>query len=610
MSYSKQLRFRIGFGSLAPPLDGSADIYCGVEMAYFSNIRPVLLILMLACGNVLSAAVSTEADAADRSSSKNKDLAVIKGKVLDAAGSPIADATVAIFRVGTTKLLKQVRSTANGSFVAKILPGKYSVLAVAEGFNPATVSSVEVGRSAQIDYGFKLEKAGSGNTLPEKRIDRNNPKWVIRAAQISRSIYQNAEGSAPLDTTAELDNEVLAKEERGSSKEPQTVVETYFADTRSGSYNGINAATMIPLSESAEVVVAGQTGIGKNAPQRIEAQLQFRPSDKHQIRVSSSFANLGDIETLHGGRDISQFTVQGSDEWKVREGLILVFGMDYSRFIGDSDDFSVSPRLGFLYDIDSKTRFTSSYTSFTEERTWSRAIEFENAQVLFREPAAIEDIATKDGKPLMQKSSRMAFGIERLLDDRSSVELKLFFDTVTGRGVGLTNIPIDSLDPNGFQQFTVGQQGGAQGIGLVYSRRLSGRFTATAGYSFGRGQKLSDDGISDPSQLFENDLFQSVFGQLEADLRSGTNVRTIFRLSPQATVFAIDPFHGRLAIYDPSLSVLITQNLPTLGLPIHAEAIFDARNIFGFNTSVTGEQSVLRLNSQDRSLRGGILFRF
>ena len=63
-------------------------------------------------------------------------LGTIKGMVRDNGGSPIADATVAIFRVGTAKLLKQVKSAADGSFFAKILPGTYTVLAVAEGFNP------------------------------------------------------------------------------------------------------------------------------------------------------------------------------------------------------------------------------------------------------------------------------------------------------------------------------------------------------------------------------------------------------------------------------------------------------------------------------------------
>jgi hypothetical protein len=84
-------------------------------------------------------------------------------------------------------------------------------------------------------------------------------------------------------------------------------------------------------------------------------------------------------------------SVTATDEWKIREGVILVFGVDYSRFVAGGDDFSVSPRLGFQFDIDSKTRFRSAFATYTEDRTWSKAIEFENAQVLFREPAVVQD---------------------------------------------------------------------------------------------------------------------------------------------------------------------------------------------------------------------------
>jgi hypothetical protein len=81
-------------------------------------------------------------------------------------------------------------------------------------------------------------------------------------------------------------------------------------------------------------------------------------------------------------------------------------------------------------------------------------------------------------------------------------------------------------------------------------------------------------------------------------------------LSPQATVFAIDPFKGRLAIYDPGLSVMVTQSLPNLGLPFRAEAIIDARNIFDFQRGIFAEEGGLRLSVQRRSLRGGIQVRF
>lgn len=572
-------------------------------------LRPLFVLLAFAA----AAAVVPPASASVLVEKNSAGLGVIKGMVRDEGGLPIADATVAIFQVGTARLLKQVRSAADGSFIARILPGTYSVLAVAQGYNPVTLSEVEINQSAQLVYGFKLQRAGSGNTLPEKRLDRNNPKWVIRSAQTSRSIYQiNGDTAPPAESTAEVLETAAGEESNRDNKKRSgsSVAETYFADGENGSYAGVNFATLLPVTENSEVVLAAQVGKGKNAPQRFEAQAKYRPNDLHQVSVKSSFGNLGTITTGDEEQTLGQFSFQALDEWKVREGVIVVFGVDYSKFVGAGDDFSLSPRIGLQFDLNAKTRLRSAYTTQTEERTWSKAIELENAQAIFREPAAIEDYVVESGKPLMNKSRRLEFGIERVLDNNSTVEANFFFDTTLGRGVGLTSLPFDSVSGNVFDEFVGKQQGKAQGLRIVYNRRLSGRFSTAAGYSLGSGQKLSADGITNPANLFRKDYFQSFFGQFEADLLDGTNVKTIFRLSPQATVFAIDPFQGRLAIYDPSLSILVTQNLPTLGLPFHAQAVVDARNLLDFQTRVTGDDGILRLNSQRRALRGGILVRF
>ncbi|MDQ6787040.1 MAG: carboxypeptidase regulatory-like domain-containing protein [Acidobacteriota bacterium] len=541
---------------------------------------------------------------------------VIKGIVRDDAGSPIADATVAIFRVGTSQLLKQVTSNADGSFLARILPGTYTILAVAEGFNPVTLSSVEVNRSTELVYGFNLERAGHGNTLPEKRADRNNPKWRIRAANARRSIYQNREGDAPVDENATAENSVeqsigIAETEEPIKRAGQTIVETYFASSGEGNYTGLNFARLQTINENAEIVFAGQTGTTQFAPQRFEANLKFRPNESHQIRLNSSVGKLGKVKSGKTFASLGQVSFQALDEWKARSGVILVFGFDYSRFLGASDDFSISPRLGVQYDINSKTRFRSAYAAQPQEQaSWQQAIELEDTPVLFREPVAVQDLAIENNKPQMNRSSRLEFGIERVLDNKSSIEANLFFDMTNGRGVGLTKIPFTPLSGENFDSFVANQQGGAQGIRVVYTRRINGMFSTSAGYAFGNGQKLPPQAVSNPANAFENDLFQTFVGQFNADLKTGTQVKTIFRLSPQATVFAIDPFAGRMAIYDPSLSVLVTQTLPNWGLPIRAEAIVDARNLFDFQTSINTEEGSLRLNSQHRILRGGIMLRF
>ncbi|MDI1241650.1 MAG: carboxypeptidase-like regulatory domain-containing protein [bacterium] len=528
--------------------------------------------------------------------------AVIKG-VVKTDGGPIADATIAIFKAGTATLLKQVQSAADGSFLARITPGKYTVLAVAQGFTPITISEVDVERAAQLTYGFKLERVGNGNTLPEKRVDRNNPKWVRRSATLSRSIYQNSEGEDVLAEAGEPESQPDV------DRKAQTVSETYFASTDEGSFVGLNFATFLPVTESAELVLAAQVGAGSNAPQRFETQAKFRPNDSHQIRVGTSIGKLGKLERESGIETLNQISLQATDEWKIREGVVLVYGFDYARFFGAGNDSAVSPRLGFQYDVNSKTRVRSAFTTQTEDKDWSRAIALEDAQVIFREPVAMDDILIEDGKPVMNRTSRFEIGFERVLDNKSSLDANFFADTTFARGVGVASMPFVNAS-FGPDEFTGNQQGNAQGASLVYSRRISGRISAKAGYSFGRGQSLSMNGISNPAELFENSFFQSFFGQVDADFKTGTNVKTVFRLSPDATVFAIDPFHGKLAIYDPSMSILVTQNLPTLGLPIHAQAVLDARNIFDFQAGISGDDGSLRLTGQGRTLRGGILVRF
>lgn len=536
-------------------------------------------------------------------------LGVVRGIVRDNSGSPIADASVAIFFSGTTKLLKQVSSSKDGSFLARITPGTYTILAVAYGFNPSYAFGVDVGRSSEVNYGFKLERAGSGNTLPEKRLDRNSSKWRIRAAQMQRAIYQNREGEA-VNTDDDAAIADAQEEKREPAKRTQTVVETYFAGAGTGPSGGINLATLIPVGEASSMVIAAQTGSGKRSPLRLEANLKIDNIDGHQLRFNSSVARIGGTILAGETKPLGQVSFQAFDEWKVREGIILVYGVDYSRFFGAGEDSSLSPRLGLQFDLNSKTRLRTALTTQTEERSWANAIDLEGQSIAFAEPVSIEDLAVADGKPRMNKTRRLEFGIERVIDGKSSVEANAFFDTTFGRGVGLNSFSFDNLGGDGFGEFVADQQGRSQGIRVVYSRRHSDVVSSSVGYSFGLGQKLSETGITDSSGIFDSHFFNSFFAQVAADLKSGTSIRTIYRLSPRATVFAVDPFKGRLAIYDPGLSIFVTQSLPTLGLPFRAQAIIDARNIFDFQSGVTGEEGTISLTAHRRMFRGGIQVRF
>jgi hypothetical protein len=117
-------------------------------------------------------------------------------------------------------------------------------------------------------------------------------------------------------------------------------------------------------------------------------------------------------------------------------------------------------------------------------------------------------------------------------------------------------------------------------------------------------------GFSNPNDMFRSGFFQTAALQLATGFHTGTQVRTVLRFSPEATVFAIDPFAGRLGVYDPSLSIQVTQELPSFGLPVRAEAVLDARNLLDAQASVENGEILTLVGNNRRSVRGGISLRF
>jgi len=557
----------------------------------------------------------------------NRSLATITGTVRDNRGNPLAGALVSLVREGV-KTVKEARTDRHGNFIAKVLPGRYGIKAIASGFNEVVFTAVDVKAQQELVYRFNLEPVGHGNTLPERRSDRDDVKWTLRSAQTKRPIFQVQEGedttiktvTASQEKTAEAGPMETAPEspaEPNSDSRSKThgVIESYFASSAYGSsYVGLNFAVATPVSDHVELIFAGQTGMG-DAPERFEASTRFRINDRHRVGITAGGARfatpvwtnkLNDRSDLHG-----QLSLRAVDEWIVRDGIVIVMGLDYSRFIGAGGAQAFSPRFGIQYDANARTRVKAAFASGGEEDGIQSVATFENEQVVFRSHAE-RPVAFIDGQAVLERSHRLEFGIERVLDNSSNVEATAFLDTTSGRGVGLLSGPASAFSGRAGDAFidVANQQGSSRGIRVVYTKRLNRVWTASAGYAFGRGQQISAAGFSTPAELFESGMFQTGALQFAGAFRTGTQVRTVLRFSPEATVFAIDPFAGRLGVYDPSLSIQVTQDLPSFGLPVRAEAILDARNLLDVQTSNENGEILTFIGNNRRSVRGGISLRF
>ncbi|HEX5890522.1 MAG TPA: carboxypeptidase-like regulatory domain-containing protein, partial [Pyrinomonadaceae bacterium] len=140
--------------------------------------------------------------------SSGRSLATISGTVTDNKGTPLAGALVSLMREGAVKQsVKHTLTDRQGKFVTKVTPGRYGIKAIASGFGEVAFNAVDVKASDELVYKFNLEPVGYGNTLPERRRDRDDVKWTLRSAQKRRSIFQQNEGEDPtVQAVSEAEN--------------------------------------------------------------------------------------------------------------------------------------------------------------------------------------------------------------------------------------------------------------------------------------------------------------------------------------------------------------------------------------------------------------------
>src|SRR5688572_7487661 len=429
------------------------------------------------------ALVSVMAGLAQATPPSAKSLATITGTVKDNKGNPLAGALVSLLREGAKQVTKEARTDDKGNFIAKVLPGRYGIRAIAMGFTEVVFSSVEVKASQELVYKFNLEPVGYGNTLPERRRDRDDVKWVLRSSQSRRSIFQIDEGDPTVQAVKDAEAAQVAdastmesaptgpvdSEANESRIRPRGVVETYFASNSYGvSYPGINFALATPVSENIELIFAGQTGLG-DAPERVEATTRIRIGNRHRVGVTAAGLRLDapvwtTLVNDEGGLR-GQVSLRAVDEWIVRDGIVIVMGLDYSRFIGAGGAQAITPRFGVQYDVNARTRVKAAFASGGDEDGIQSVARFEDEQVVFR-GNPVRPVAFIDGQAVLERSHRLEFGIERVLDNNSNVEATAFFDTTSGRGVGLLSMPSTAFSGSGGAEFlqVANQQGSSRGM--------------------------------------------------------------------------------------------------------------------------------------------------
>jgi len=608
---------------------------------HFSVIGCILL-AMAATPNALSLLAPSKVEASPA-------LAFVSGTVKDESGSPLAGAIVALFEANIGgKVIRSMKTDTHGKFTTGVEPGNYRLRAEAEGFKPM-FTRISLDRADKLTYNFSLKRS---DTLVEKRGDREDYRWIGRSVPRSVLHVQDPDLEAE-NKPADLDK----VEDRFTEYRPSfhgvaqflAVSSSARAGWPAANFFGTNFAISGSLGGNFEMALIGQGGAGEAAPQRVAAIATMRPHANHQITASVGLGQMTVLRPLRNeddpagefdsplapraaaglpnvsnpantSRSLNQLSLSAVDSWQVFRPLLIVYGFDYSRFMGSmrKQRESVLPRLAVQFTPSARTRISAAVTPGADDEL--RAAEGFNSENIHAPFEAQPAEVALSGDPVLDRSRRFEFGMERLLGDgSSSIEATAFYDVISGHGVGVLAVPLEASPETqaAFQQVAhqvAAMNGAARGIRVVYSRRLNDYLTAAVGYSFGRGERFNEAALDSltPAHLFVGDFFQVASAKLDLDLtqQTGTRVSTVVRLSPSAVVFAIDPFAGRMSVYDPNINIYVTQDLPSFGLPLRWQAIVDIRNLLNQETGIAdGTAQILAARSR-RTIRGGIAFRW
>jgi hypothetical protein len=580
-------------------------------------------------------------------------LAFVTGTVKDDRGTPLVGAIVAVLEPNPRgKEIRSVKTDPQGKFSAGVEPGTYLLRAAAEGFISRLSSRLIIDRPTKVNYDFALR---STDTLVQKRGDSKDIRWIERSVPRSAMKLQEEEAQEeevagqPADTVAQ--NSLLPKQATFHGM-MQFVASTSSAPAGlpAPGFFGTNFAVSGSVGGNFEMALIGQRGAGQLAPQRLAAIASMRPGTNHQITTTVGYGQVELAKRLASGADmfesgaegilsrpglrnapsavstpgskevsLEQFSVSATDSWQIFQPLLVIYGFDYSRFLGAVNEReSVLPRIALQYTPSSRLRLNAAVTPGNDQRlNSSETFNSENIQTTFATSPA--EIAYTDA-PILDRSQRFEFGFERILGDgNTSIESSAFYDLISGHGVGVLALPLEaSVETRAaFQQVAhqvAAMDGAARGVRVMLNHRFNNYLSASAGYSFGRGSKFNNAPIESitPAQMFRDGFFQVASAKLDLDLteRTGTRVSTVIRLSPSAVVFAIDPFAGRMGVYDPNINIYLTQELPNFGLPVRWEALVDIRNLLDQMNGV--EDGGLQLVSARtrRTVRGGLAFRW
>jgi len=588
----------------------------------FRILAPVIIITLCLCAQM---AIADESN-----------LGRISGSIKSAAGNPLHNAFVNIFKVAQKEeilAITGIRSNSSGFFRAfNLTPGTYFLQVRSEGYRSFSTDWFEVNPDRTALLSITLENIIE--FVSNKDDPRNwDLKTMMRSSSDDRMIFRYLPVGIP-DSRASTNSPFIRSGSMSlaSSTPPGSL--QYLLRPQS-SQNGVatNFAFSEPLGRNSRMILSGQFDIGRSTFWRVRDTINYRPDDSHDYKVSFGY---GRMNMDHTGRDSFNLQManeeQGSRESGIQsiafglEGttkfynlLSVHYGFDYSHLRYKTNRSFVHPSLEIVVAPMEGWRFTTSFTS----RRYSdlNSVTLSNGEVLNLSEPTLITVVGDDISMSRVRHSEVA--VEKIISPETTFGFAVYRDNTYGPGIPLM---VTMITPEG-QTSTVmnlnDNRSRQQGMRIIMNRQMFPNLSGSLAYVYGEAisisnvdESLSVEGLNGKFQTYAGQQFHhSLTGKMDLSIpETNTNVQATIRWHPGNPVSTIDWFSDTMDIESKSLNFEIRQTVPFQDFFTDTgcwEILLDFRNVLNQGAEVIPvSNGILVLNRSPRSLRFGLSFNF
>ena len=516
------------------------------------------------------------------------DLAAIHGQVHDAGGSPLVGALVIVAAASPVIPERIAFTDRRGSFsVVNLFAGEYSVKVTMPRFLPVNKPGIRlnVGGSAVLTVNLQNAIDVVRRATTRDRAQSDDIVWTLRSSRSTQPILRWAEEGTPEDASA--------KSSQPANYSGYFQVYSKSVETSSGSTDGVGSqfSFTMPLDPSSKVTLAGQYTEAPNQPRGFGATYDFVPAERHKATVGVNVkqgALLGDPLQLDSLKEVQ---VRYGEDFQWSDHFVFNYGAELGRAQALVGQSYLRPRFGISWVPAARTTISAG----TSSQAPAAADDPIRGNEYFDRPAYIP--------PALARYSHSEAALNHFFTDSTELSAALFRDRIETQALFIGT-------PGGRHGVLIldTRQSPSQGFRVHLNRRLR-NFEMGAGFTTATGV-----GFNKPAELDEmrNQLerrrFQVVAVRFKADLdATQTEIMAVYRWVSGFSASRIDPYQRMVEYNDPTLSLSIAQNLPTLRMfPAKLQAIIDARNLF---EQSFGPQRT-QIAQYPRLVKGGINIKF